>query len=129
MNALLSKGHPTETVMCRYFAFSKGRQQQLQFEGNLLSKEPPTATEMCKHSAFKTSLKGPLIETVMCKCSAFKGLPTETVMCRYFALTGALNNNSNLKVICFQRGPQQPLKCVSRSTLLLNFIEGALKKL
>jgi len=28
---------------------------------------------MCKHSVFKTSLKGPLKETVMCKYSAFKG--------------------------------------------------------
>jgi len=30
------------------------------------------------------------------------------------------NRNCNLKVICFQRGPQQPLKCVS--TLLLKLL-------
>ena len=29
-----------------------------------------------------------------------------------------------MQVLCFQRGPKQPLKCVS--TLLLNLIEGAL---
>jgi len=53
--------------------------------------------------------KGPPTETVMFRCFAFKGAPTETA----------------LKVICFQRGPQQLLKCVS--TLLLKFIEGAPK--
>ena len=47
--------------------------------------------------------------------------PTETVMSRYFTFRRA--PNSNLKVICFQRGSQLPLKCVSTS--LLNFIEGA----
>jgi len=51
-----------------------------------------------------------------------KGPPTETVMCRDFAFKGAPNSNCNLRVICFQRGSQQPLKCVS--TLLLNFVEG-----
>ena len=95
----------------------------------MLSKGPPTANAMCKHSAFKTSLKGPLKETVMCKNSAFKRAPYR---------------NCNVQVLCFHRGPQQqlqfegnllskgpqqPLKCVSRPTLHLNFIEGALKKL
>jgi len=42
--------------------------------------------------------------------SSFKAPPTETVMCRYFSFEGAPNSNCNLKVICFQRGPQQPLK-------------------
>jgi len=47
-------------------------------------------------------------------------------MFRYFAFKGAPNSNCNLKVICFQRGPQLPLKCVS--TLLSNFIEGVPKR-
>jgi len=55
-----------------------------------------------------------------------KGLHTENVMCRYFSLKGSHNRNCNLKAICFQRGPQQPLKCVSN--LLINFIEGAPKR-
>ena len=46
------------------------------------------------------------------KYSAFKGPPTETVMFRYFAFKGADNSNC-MKVICFQRGPQLPLKCGS----------------
>ena len=58
-----------------------------------------------------------------CNYSAFNGPPTEIVICRYFAFKGAPNSNCNLKVICFQKGPQQPLKCVN--ALLSNFIEGA----
>jgi len=34
--------------------------------------------------------------------------------------------NCYVQVLCFQRGPQQPLKCAS--TLLLNFIEGTPKR-
>ena len=70
-------------------------QQELQFEGNLFSKGPSTAKEMCKHSAFKTSLKGPLKETVIGKYSAFKGAPY---------------GNCNVQVICFHRAPQQQLQ-------------------
>ena len=41
--ALLSKGPPTEIVMCRYFAF----------------KGAPTATEICMYSAVKLHRRGP----------------------------------------------------------------------
>jgi len=53
--------------------------------------------------------KGPPTETAMFRCFAFKGAPTATA----------------LKVICFQKGPQQLLKCVN--TLPLKFIERAPK--
>jgi len=76
---------------------------------------------------FGEKLYYPLIpKQIISKYSALKGPPTETVMFRYFAFKGAPNSDCNLKVICFQRGPQPPLKCVS--TLLSNFIEGAPKR-
>ena len=45
---------------------------------------------------------------------------------KYSAFKGPPCRNCNVKVLCFQRAPQLPLKCVS--TLLLNFIEGAPKR-
>jgi len=38
----------------------------------------------------------------------------------------APNSNCNLKILCFQMGPQQLQKCVS--TLFLNFIQAAPKR-
>jgi len=52
-----------------------------------------------------------------------KGPPTETVRCEYFTFKGTPTNNWNLKVMCFQTGPHQVVKCVS--TLIFNFIERA----
>jgi len=53
----------------------------------------------------------------------FQRAPLQKLMCRYFVFKRAPNSNYNLKVIFFQKGPQQPLKCVS--ILLLNFIDMA----
>ena len=61
------------------------------------------------------------------KYFAFKGAPYRNWIVQVLCFQRGPNSNCNLKVLCLQRGPQQLLKCVS--TLLLNFIAGALKKL
>jgi len=48
-------------------------------------------------------------------------------MCKYSAFKASPYRNCNMQVVCFQKGSEQPLKCVSIP--LVNFIEGALKKL
>jgi len=51
---------------------------------------------------------------------------TKQIISKYSAFKGAPYRNCTVQVLSFQRGPQQPLKCVS--TLHLNFIEGAHKR-
>ena len=48
------------------------------------------------------------------------------IISKYSAFKGPRYRNYNVQVLCFQRGPQQQLKCAC--TLLLNFIEGAPKR-
>jgi len=62
----------------------------------------------------------------MCKYFAFKG-PLQKLNVQVLCFQWVRQQQLQFEDICFHRGPQQPLKCVS--TLLLNFIEGASKKL
>jgi len=42
-----------------------------------------------------------------------KRIPTAIVICKYLAFKGATTNNCNVQVLCFQRGPDINIKCVS----------------
>ena len=69
------------------------------------------------HKFFLFLVKNLLFTHIMC-------YKTDHKQVLYFQ--GAPFRNCNVQVLCFQRGPQKPLKCVS--TLLLNFIERAPKR-
>jgi len=90
----------------------------------LLSKGPPTTTEIS--TLFLNFIEG-APEKLQCVSTLLSKAPYRNCNVQELGFQRGPNSNCNLKVICFQRGPQQLLKYAS--TLLLNFIEGALKKL
>ena len=98
----------------------------MQFEGNLLSKGPQQPLKRVS-TLLLNFIEGAPETKLQCVCGLLSKCPYRNCNVQGLWFQRGPNSNCNLKVICFQRGPHQPLKRVS--TLLLNFMEGALKKL
>ena len=82
----------------------------------------------CTYFRWKTyySLIYCTTKQIISEYSTFKGAPYRNCNVQVLCSEKDPISNGNSKVICIQRGFQQPLKCVR--TLLLNFIEGPPKE-
>ena len=59
-----------------------------------------------------SAIEGAPTATVMCMYSASKG-PSTTAVCKYAVFKGSPNSQSNVYVLCFQKGRQEKVHCVS----------------